>query len=124
MKKFILPGLALLLIFLVNSCYYDNEELLYPKLQSGCDTTNITYGKTITGILSGYCYGCHGPTYQVSGNGIRLDTYSNVVNYLGRIIGSVNHTPGYSFMPKPSGKLDDCSIKQLIIWKNNGAPNN
>ena len=51
--------LFLLLPVIVISCYYDNEEALYPSAGNGCDTLEVSFNNTIVPILSTYCYTCH-----------------------------------------------------------------
>ena len=38
---------GLIVCFSITGCYYDNEEELYG---TSCDTTNVTYSSTITGL--------------------------------------------------------------------------
>jgi len=120
-------NLTLLLVLIaialmVVSCYYDNEEELFPKLSTGCDTTNVTYTKNIVPILSSYCYSCHNNANAASfGGNIRLESYSDVKAILTRLYNSVTHNSAFP-MPKNSPMLNDCLILQISIWKNNGAP--
>lgn len=119
----ILP-VAMLFILVLPGCYYDNEEVLYPSLTNQCDTTNVTYSKNITRILSLYCYSCHGATYKATGGGIELGNYAGVVKNIDRVIGAINHDPKYNEMPKDAGQLPKCTIRQFEIWKANGLLNN
>jgi len=41
------------------SCYYDNEENLYPELQQDCDTSNINFAGGIQPMLAANCFSCH-----------------------------------------------------------------
>lgn len=90
----------------------------------GCDTSQYTYGATISVIMQTNCTGCHSGT-NPSG-GINLSTYSGVqtVALNGRLVGAVTHAPGYSPMPKGAAMLSDCNITQIEKWVNAGAPNN
>ena len=113
--------LLLLLPMLFNrSCVNNNEEDLYGIVP--CDTTNITWSSTISGILQNNCVGCHGT--QVAYGGIRYDTYQSamIVVQDGRLRGAVNHRPGFSKMPKDRGKLPECELTQMNIWLDNNAP--
>jgi mono/diheme cytochrome c family protein len=112
------------LLFFV-SCYYDNEEALYPQLSTSCDTTNVTYSGTIVSVLNNNCYSCHSnKTAAGYGNNIRLENYSDVVGNIDRVLGSVKHSAGFSAMPKNGGSIKSCSIDQLDIWVRNRMPNN
>ncbi len=108
------------------ACYYDSQEYLYPSAggsNTPCDTSNITFSKTIQPILSQNCYACHSNANYISGGGYKLEDYADVKSNSSRILGSVQQTGGYPSMP-PAGKLDDCSVTKIKIWINAGAPNN
>ncbi|MBS1573823.1 MAG: hypothetical protein JST09_00850 [Bacteroidetes bacterium] len=125
MKKLLLPVLiSLVLIIFFSGCYYDIEDKLYPK--SACDTSNITYSKTIAPILQNYgCISCHGGN-AASGGNIILDTYAGVKTYAqnGRLTGSINQSAGYSAMPLGGSKMNSCDITKVTSWINSGIPNN
>jgi hypothetical protein len=107
------------------SCYYDNEEALYPTLSSSCDTINVTYSGTIVPILSNNCYSCHSnKTAATSGNNIPLENYTDVTSRIDAVAGSINHTGSFSSMPKNGGKLKVCSLTQFDIWIRKGMINN
>jgi mono/diheme cytochrome c family protein len=106
----------------LSSCYYDNEEYLYPPggQQSTCDTTNITYTANIAPIFADNCNGCHNSS---SGN-IILDNYTAQKNNIDKIWLAINHLPGASAMPKNGNKLSDCDIAKISRWKNLQMPSN
>lgn len=106
----------------ITSCYYDNEEELYPQ-PVACDTINVSYSQTIAPIMDASCNFCHGQSFP-SGNVI-TDNYSDLKTIAddGRLWGSVNHESGYSPMPKDRPKLNDCDLKKIEIWLDNGALN-
>jgi hypothetical protein len=109
----------------VLSCYYDNEEALYPTLNTSCDTTNVTFSGTIIPILNINCLSCHSnSTAASSGNNIRLENFADVQSKATAIAGSIKHDGTYSPMPKNGGKIKDCSINQFKIWIRNGMLNN
>jgi hypothetical protein len=66
---FIFPSLLLL----ITACYNDNEYDLYPFSATQCDSTNVTYSKTIVPIISANCNSCHS-TAVASGN-VTTDNY-------------------------------------------------
>lgn len=107
----------------LNSCYYDNEEELYPNPVE-CDTTNISYSGTVVPILENNCYSCHNTVNQQGG--IVVDNYDDlrVVIDNGRFRGSINHLDGYSPMPQGGEKLNECNLTKINMWLDNGAPNN
>jgi hypothetical protein len=106
------------------SCYYDNEEALYPELSSSCDTTNVTFSVTVVKILNNSCYSCHSNSTASSGNNIRLEDYADVKARNVSIAGSIKHTGSYSPMPKNVGMIKACSINQFDIWVRKGMLNN
>jgi hypothetical protein len=126
MKLPYLPLLVLVCILLsLASCYYDNEEALYPSVVTACDTTNVTFSGNIAPMLANNCLSCHSNSNSTGfGNGIRLEDYADVSSYSARIEGAINHTAGYSPMPKNGGMLKSCLITQFGIWLRNGAQNN
>jgi hypothetical protein len=103
------------------SCYYDNEEALYPSIV--CDSTNVTFSGQISKVLENYCLTCHSNSAaSSSGNNIPLQDYADVLKKIINIEGSIKHTGPYSMMPKNAGKLPDCPIKLFDIWIRNGTP--
>jgi mono/diheme cytochrome c family protein len=113
------------ILLLAASCYYDNEEALYPTLNSSCDTTNVTFSGKIVPMLANNCLSCHSnATAASAGNNIRLQDYADVKARTTAITGSIKHTGTYSPMPKNGGKLNACLITQFDKWVKNGSPNN
>lgn len=105
------------------SCYYDNEEALYPSLSTACDTLNVTFTATIFPILDNSCLSCHSNAKAPSmGNNIPLENYADVKSRKANIAGSIKHIGVYSPMPKNGGKIKDCSITQFDIWVRKGMP--
>jgi len=120
----LLVTLVTILSFAV-SCYYDNEEVLYPSLTSPCDTTNVTFSGKIVPLLANNCLSCHSYASAPSaGNNIRLENYTDVKSRTTAIAGSLKHSGTYSPMPKNGGKLNSCHINQFDIWVRNGAADN
>ena len=113
---FLLAGVAI-------GCSQDNEEEL---VTCNTDPANIHYASTITSILSANgCYGCHAGDGS-SGGGNSLDNYAGVKRVVdnGRLVGAINHAPGFSPMPKGGTKISDCDISKIQAWIGAGAPNN
>ena len=116
----ILFALTIVLALTVSSCYYDNEEDLYPG--NTCDTTNVTYSKSVAPIFAGYCNSCHSGS-NPSGN-IVTDNHASVVANMSRIWGAINQKPGFSPMPKNGGTLSTCDLATIDIWIAQGMPDN
>lgn len=123
MKRLIISVASLtLFMFFFVSCYYDNEEALYPNLNSSCDTTNVTYSGTIEPILNNNCYSCHSDANAASGGNVRLQSAANVISNSSKIAVAIKRTG--SFPMPPAGRLNSCAVSQFDIWVNKGTPNN
>jgi len=112
---------ALMMLLMMNSCYYDKEDKLYPFL--ACDTTNVTYSQTIAPIMTANCNICHFTGSQTIN--IPLDTWAgvNAVVQNGKLLPAIEQTGPFP-MPKSGSKLDPCTIGKIQKWINQGAPNN
>jgi hypothetical protein len=90
----------------------------------GCDTVNVTYTNIISPIIVNSCKGCH--SGSTPSGGINLSSYNDVKTQMdnGKLWASINLTTGQPKAMPPGGKLTDCKIKQIRIWKDAGAPNN
>ena len=123
--KYIIPTLLLSGLVLLAGCYNDSEEALYPRLDGGCDTTNVTFAGSVVPILSANCYSCHSnANAALNGENIRLEDYADVKANLPRLYGAITWQSGYSRMPQNGAKLDDCAIRTIEIWMAQGAPQN
>lgn len=116
-------------LFTVGSCYYNNEDILYPDAASNapCSAASAaSYNNDIQLLLNASCNssGCHNTASAVAG--VILDTYTGVKNQAlnGRLLGSIKQASGYAAMPRGAGKLNSCSISKIQSWVNAGAPNN
>jgi hypothetical protein len=113
---------------ILQGCYYDNEEELYPA-SAECNTENMSFDGDIWPVINASCTGCHSGA-NPSG-GISLQNYSDVNaaaqidpgNY-GSLYGVVSHASGNSPMPKNSDKLPDCTVTQIKAWIDQGALDN
>lgn len=108
----------------LSSCYYDNEEELYPGTSGNCDTTNTAYSSTIKTIIDNHCMGsaCHGGSSAV----YNFSTYDGVKASVdaNRLLGAIKQQGGFSAMPKSAPKLSDCEILKIEAWIGKGARNN
>lgn len=124
MKK-ILISITSVTAIALSSCYYDNEEALYPRIEI-CDTTaeNITYNKAIAPLIKENCLGCHSTANKANGGGLALDSYEAAKGNIDDIYADVKQEQGTNFnpMPKNSQKLSECSIQNLETWATNNFP--
>jgi Planctomycete cytochrome C len=89
-----------------------------------CDTAVFTYSAAVSPIMNTYCKGCHNPS--LLGGGIDVSTYAAVkaIALNGKLMGSINHTAGFSAMPQGGSKLSDCRTQQIQKWVLAGVLNN
>lgn len=107
---------------ILQSCYYYNEEELYPSV-GDCDTTNVTYSGTIAIIMAENCNACH-PSGFPQGN-VVTDNYTDLKTVAdnGRLWGAINHAAEFTPMPQNLPKLSDCKLNKIKTWLDNGALN-
>jgi len=115
--------------FAAGGCYNDTKEELYGLSSQNvkCDTTGITYSKSIAGIINANCNACHSSGQAPrNGNGIVLDNYADLVIQAdnGKLVGSIAHSPGYNAMPPNASKISACDITFIRHWIEIGKPNN
>ena len=89
-----------------------------------CDTTTFTYSAAVVPLINTNCRGCHNPNFLSAG--IDLTNYGTVrsIALNGRLMGAIDHRPGYQPMPRGAAKLDECKITQVQMWIDAGAQNN
>lgn len=102
-------------------CRYDVK----PNLP--CDTSNVTYSGTVSGIIQSY--GCLAPPCHGSAGGqagFSLSGYPALKAKVtdGRLFGAINHFSGFIPMPQNEGKMDPCDIDKIRAWIDQGAPDN
>jgi hypothetical protein len=109
----------------LNACSYDKAELLYPQTTSGCDTAGtISFSAKVVPILTTQCYSCH--IGAGAGGGIVMGTHAadKAIAVNGKLYGSINHSSGFSPMPKGTPKMSACDIAKIKKWIDSGSPNN
>ena len=89
-----------------------------------CDTSDVTFAGVVAPIISSSCQGCHSGS-SPSG-GISLLSYTDIKAQMdnGKLWNSINIATGTLHAMPPSGKLSNCNISKIRIWKDAGAPNN
>jgi len=116
-------SLTLFTLFL-SSCYYDNEEYLYPDNGSNCDTTGVQYSTDIAPLMASTCNACHSAV-SPSGNIVTSD-YNGIKTAIagGLFWKAVNHEQGATPMPLNGNKLATCELARIKAWIDAGAPQN
>lgn len=107
-----------------SSCTYDNlEDLNY---DNNCPDQIISLEKDIIPIFDLHCNNniCHGGAFPQGRIG--LTSYKRILEVVedDRLLGSINHTPGFDPMPLNSNKLSDCEIFIIQQWVDQGALEN
>ncbi|MCA8831575.1 hypothetical protein [Hymenobacter pini] len=118
--------LALCGLLYTSACTYDNVEDLLGNAPPAptCDSTAVTFAGTVAPLLQQRCVSCHNNTLR-SGN-VSLESYAQVQQVAadGRLLGVVQHQPGYPAMPQNQPQLARCDIARLRQWVRAGMPNN
>lgn len=85
-----------------------------------CDSSKITFSKTIFPIFQSYCIGCHKLEKPM------LNDYEQIKTQIdnGKIVCSISHESSCKPMPSADGKLSACKIELIKKWIANGTPNN
>jgi len=125
MKKKYNKTVAVLFLFaaatVVQSCYYDKEELLYPGSNAAvdCNTVNARFSADVLPLVSTKCAitGCHDAT---ASGGLTFGSYSQVSSAKDRI----NTRAVVEKTMPPTGPLQPAEINIIKCWLQNGAPNN
>jgi hypothetical protein len=114
-------------LVLMQGCYYDSEEYLFPDTGSTCDTVNVTYALSVVPILQDNCLSCHNNSVAVAlGGNVKLQDYADVKLKAddGKLVGVISHAPGFVPMPQGAVKMNVCSISIIRLWVEGGAENN
>ena len=122
MRNGALIFLCLAVSFFISSCYYDNEEDLYPE--NTCKTEAMSYSNDVLPILEDNCYSCH--DQASSQGGVTLEGYTNLKVYVdnGKLLGAIKHEPGFPAMPQGAPQLGECQIAKIEAWVDQGASDN
>jgi uncharacterized membrane protein len=114
-----------LLLVSLSSCYYDNEEDLYPS-RFVCDTTKtISFARDVTPVLKQNCWTCHSSsTASALGSNIILETPTDITSRSSKLLKAIKHESGVPSMPKNSTKMTDCEILIIENWINQGGNDN
>lgn len=89
-----------------------------------CDTINVKFSTHVQPIIKNACQGCH--SGGAPSAGIALENHAQIKTTVdnGKLWGSINHSAGFSPMPKGMAKFNNCQLRAIQIWINSGAPNN
>ncbi len=121
-KKIITLTLSfILIVFILQGCYNDKEELLYPGSNAvvDCTTSPATFSTDIFPLISSKCAipGCHDAT---ASGGVVFENYTQISAKKDRINARVVIERS---MP-PTGPLLPAEINKIKCWIEGGALNN
>ena len=110
------------LCILASACRHD--PVVQPQNENSCDSTNVSFEKSVLPILIRHCNGCHSSGVQT--HGIILDKYEDVRIFAleGSLYGAILQNGDYAPMPYSASKLDNCSIAVIHNWISEGIKNN
>jgi hypothetical protein len=98
---------------ILQSCYKDKEELLYPNDVNNTDTTAVAYSTFVKPLLDAKCgTSCHASYMTYSGLKPIIDN------------GKFNNRVLVNKDMPPSGALGATDLAKLKRWLDAGAPNN
>lgn len=120
----IMKQLSFLFLLSVLICFTacKDEDPIDP-VDTTCETVGVTYTNDIKPIYTTYCTNeaCHADGSMTT---FPMDTYDLSVAAVGfeKIEGAIQHTDGFSPMPKGGDKLADCDIDKILAWIAAGTP--
>ena len=122
MERSIIKGLLFSMV-IISSCYYDNEEELYPSTM--CITENMSLETNIVPILQNNCYSCHSVAAAPANRNVILEGYDELIKYVNneQLVSAIRHESNYP-MPQNAPMLNNCDISKIESWVNAGALDN
>jgi mono/diheme cytochrome c family protein len=83
---------------------------------ANCDSTKINYKEHIQPIMVKYCVSCHSSSLKLGGYDLSTYVGTLVPAKSGKLLGSVQHSTGYSPMPSASLFISNCEIQLIKRW--------
>lgn len=128
--------MAVMAVTLMDACAYKKADELYPSVSCPADTiSTISFSRNINPVLTRNCAtaGCH--SGAAPEGGLDLDSaqaYAQLSKSGSGYIDTISPGNGLLYaslvsatdpMP-PTGKLDDCTLKLILKWLQQKAPDN
>ena len=84
----------------------------------------ISFASDVFPVIDKYCKGCHSGANPWAG--LFLRDYQEVKEVVdnGKLVGVIGHEPGFPQMPKDQDRLLQCDIDRIVMWVEDGAPDN
>lgn len=115
-------AIAFIFIAIIQGCYFDKEELLYPGSTQAVDCTTVpaTYSADVSPIIIAKCAEATCHDAATASGGFIFENYNQVHDALDRVQARaiIERT-----MP-PTAPLSPSEINILKCWIESGAPNN
>ncbi len=119
MKRIFIPVFAMAI--LMQSCYYDKEELLYPGSNTpvDCSAINAKFAANVQPLISAKCAtsGCHDAT---ASGGLIFQNHAQISGAKDRI----NVRAVVEKTMPAAAPLQPSEINIIKCWIESGAPNN
>jgi uncharacterized membrane protein len=111
--------LFFLAVLLMQGCYYDKEDLLYPSTGADCNLINAKFTDVKPVILNKCATaGCHNSSSAAGG--VVLETYAQISSKKDRVM---QRAIREKTMP-PAAALTASEVNIITCWINSGALNN
>ena len=93
-----------------------NDDMMTPTSDTCTEMADVTFTSSVLPILQANCQNCHGGSNE-QGN-FNYDNYCTTLSFAknGKLSGSVNHTSGFSSMPKDQNQLSVEDLKVIDNW--------
>ena len=111
-----------LIVSLMQGCYYDVESELYPNL--ACDSTNVGFAGRIQPLIENQCESCHSGASPSGGLLLVGHEAISDAALSGSLFERISLEEGNPLLMPPSGALGACDIAAIGQWIDDGAPSN
>jgi uncharacterized membrane protein len=112
---------VIVMIAVMQGCYYDKEELLYPgtNVPADCATVSAKFGADVSPLMATQCAtaGCHN---SAAAGGLVLQTHAQI----SAAKEAVRQRAIVEKSMPPAGPLTPAQVNTLKCWLDAGAPNN
>lgn len=119
MKKIVLPGFFLILIFTTCKTGKQSGKAAVAKPGLDCGNMNVNYALEIKPVFKTFCINCHGEKEEGGYNFTKISDIKRAANS-GSLLGSIKWQKGFARMPKRGKQLDAKTINTIECWINNG----
>lgn len=120
MKKIILSGFVLILIFTTCKTARQSEKTAITQPALDCSTMDVTYSFDIKPVFETFCFDCHGDEEEEGGfNFMKISEIKRAAKS-GALLGSIKWKRGFSRMPENDPQLDAKTINKIECWIKNG----